>query len=149
MAEMRLVVVGAAGRMGRMLIRAVIDDPGCRLVGAVERSGSVALGEDAGLIAGAGRACVDVTDDIDAACAEADGILDFTAPHATLAFAEVAARRGLVHVVGTTGLGPDDFGAARGGEGGPRPVRQHVSGHQFARRTGSEGGPQRSGRIST
>src|ERR1700712_988785 len=123
MAEMRLVVVGAAGRMGRMLIRAVIDDPGCRLGGAVERSGSVALGEDAGLIAGAGRACVDVTDDIDAVCAEADGILDFTAPHATLAFAEVAARRGLVPVGGATGLVPDDFAALRGAAKGARIVQ--------------------------
>jgi 4-hydroxy-tetrahydrodipicolinate reductase len=113
MAEMRLVVVGAAGRMGRMLIRAVIDDPGCRLVGAVERPGSVALGEDAGLIAGAGRACVDVTDNAEAAFAEADGVLDFTAPHATLAFAEMAARHGLVHVVGTTGLAADDLATLR------------------------------------
>jgi 4-hydroxy-tetrahydrodipicolinate reductase len=123
MTEMRLVVVGAAGRMGRMLIRAVIDDPGCRLAGAVERSGSVALGEDAGLIAGAGRACVDVTDDIEAACAEADGILDFTAPHATLAFAGLAAQRGLVHVVGTTGLGSEDFAALRGAAKGARIVQ--------------------------
>jgi 4-hydroxy-tetrahydrodipicolinate reductase len=113
MTEMRLVVVGVAGRMGQMLVRAIADTPGCQLVGAVERPHSVALGEDAGLIAGAGRACVTITSDVEAACAEADGILDFTAPHATLGFAKIAAERRLVHVVGTTGLGPDDFAALR------------------------------------
>ena len=51
MTEMRLVVVGAAGRMGRMLIRAVAEAEGCTLVGAVERKGSQALGQDAGLLA--------------------------------------------------------------------------------------------------
>jgi 4-hydroxy-tetrahydrodipicolinate reductase len=113
MAEMRLVVVGAAGRMGQMLVRAIVEDPGCRLVGAVERPNSVALGEDAGLIAGAGRTCVAITSDIEAACAEADGIMDFTAPHVTVGMAKLAAERGLVHIVGTTGLGPDDFAALR------------------------------------
>jgi 4-hydroxy-tetrahydrodipicolinate reductase len=113
MAEMRLVVVGAAGRMGQMLVRAIADDPGCRLIGAVERPNSVALGEDAGLIAGAGRACVTITSDIEAACTDADGIVDFTAPHVTVAVAKLAAARGLVHIVGTTGLSPDDFAALR------------------------------------
>jgi 4-hydroxy-tetrahydrodipicolinate reductase len=51
---MRLAVVGVAGRMGRMLVRAVADDPECRLVGAVERPGSDAIGQDAGLVAGTG-----------------------------------------------------------------------------------------------
>lgn len=110
---MRLAVVGASGRMGRMLVKAVADDPHTRLVGAVERMGSVALGEDAGLLAGAGRLCVNVVADARKAFAEADGILDFTAPHATTSCAQLAAERGLVHVVGTTGLGEDDFAQLR------------------------------------
>ncbi|MDB5559413.1 MAG: 4-hydroxy-tetrahydrodipicolinate reductase [Enterovirga sp.] len=113
MSEMRLVVVGAAGRMGRMLIRAVEEDPGCRLVGAVERPGSSALGEDAGLLAGVGRLSVPITDDPVQAFRGAEGVLDFTAPAATRAFAEAAAEHNLVHVVGTTGLADADLQALR------------------------------------
>ena len=113
MTEMKLVVLGASGRMGRLLVKAVADDPHTRLTGAVERTGAVALGEDAGLLAGAGRLCVNVVADPEAALAGADGILDFTAPHATTSYAALAAERGLVHVVGTTGLGENDFAALR------------------------------------
>jgi 4-hydroxy-tetrahydrodipicolinate reductase len=113
MTEMRLVVVGAAGRMGRMLIQAIHETDGCRLAGAIEREGSVALGQDAGLLAGVGKAGVAITDDPAPAFAEADGILDFSAPPATVAFAALAARTGLVHVVGTTGLSEADFGRLR------------------------------------
>src|SRR3712207_2350824 len=62
MTEMRLVVVGAAGRMGRSLVKAVSETHGCRLVGAIEREGSLALGQDAGLLAGCGDAKVPITD---------------------------------------------------------------------------------------
>jgi 4-hydroxy-tetrahydrodipicolinate reductase len=109
MSEMRLVVVGAAGRMGRMLVKAISETPGCRLSGAIEREGSIALGQDAGLLAGCGKATVAITDDPLPVFAQADGVLDFTAPGATVAFAELAAQARIVHVVGTTGLGEDDF----------------------------------------
>jgi len=113
MSEMRLVVVGAAGRMGRMLVRAVEEDAGCRLVGAVERQGSSAVGEDAGLLAGVGRLSVPITDDASAAFRSADAVLDFTSPAGTRLFAEAAARAGLIHVVGTTGLSDADLDALR------------------------------------
>ena len=109
MGEMRLVVVGAAGRMGRMLIRAVAETEGCRLVGAIEREGSAALGHDAGLLAGTGLLEVDVTDDPLPVFAQADGVLDFTTPAATAAFAALAAQARIVHVVGTTGLADAEF----------------------------------------
>jgi 4-hydroxy-tetrahydrodipicolinate reductase len=109
MSEMRLVVVGAAGRMGRMLIRAVAEAEGCRLVGAIERPGSEAIGHDAGLLAGTGLLEVDVTDDPLPVFAQADGVLDFTAPAATVGFAALAAQARIVHVVGTTGLQEADF----------------------------------------
>jgi 4-hydroxy-tetrahydrodipicolinate reductase len=109
MGEMRLVVVGAAGRMGRMLIRAVAETEGCRLVGAIEREGSTALGHDAGLVAGTGLLEVDVSDDPLPVFAQADGVLDFTAPAATVGFAALAAQARIVHVVGTTGLADADF----------------------------------------
>jgi dihydrodipicolinate reductase len=111
---MRLVVVGAAGRMGRTLVRAVCEAQGCELSGALERPGSIALGEDPGLLAGVGKTGLAIGDD-PAVLAEADGVLDFTSPAATVRFAEEAARHGLVHVVGTTGLSEDDLSALRGG----------------------------------
>jgi 4-hydroxy-tetrahydrodipicolinate reductase len=109
MKDMRLVVVGAAGRMGRMLIRAVAETEGCRLVGAIEREGSPALGHDAGMLAGTGLLEVEVTDDPLPVFAQADGVLDFTVPDATTAFAALAAQARIVHVVGTTGLADRDF----------------------------------------
>jgi 4-hydroxy-tetrahydrodipicolinate reductase len=109
MTDMRLVVVGAAGRMGRMLIQVVTETPGCSLVGAIEREGSPALGQDAGLQAGCGMLGVEITADPLAAFAKADGVLDFTAPAATVAFAALAAQARIVHVVGTTGLSDADF----------------------------------------
>ncbi|MCO5091609.1 4-hydroxy-tetrahydrodipicolinate reductase [Bosea sp. (in: a-proteobacteria)] len=103
---MRLVVVGAAGRMGRMLIRAIDQAQGSVLVAAVERPGSPEIGADAGVLAGLPARGVVVTEDAAAAFAAADGVLDFTAPAATVAFADLAARAGILHVVGTTGLEP-------------------------------------------
>jgi 4-hydroxy-tetrahydrodipicolinate reductase len=109
MSEMRLVVVGAAGRMGRMLIKAVAESGGCRLVGAIEREGSTTLGQDAGNLAGLQPLGVSVTDDALAAFAQADGVLDFTSPAATVSFAALAAQARIVHVIGTTGLAEEDF----------------------------------------
>ena len=113
MTDMGLVVVGAAGRMGRMLVKTISETEGCALAGAVEQPGSIAIGEDAGLLAGAGRANVAITADAEAAFAQADGVLDFTAPSASVHFAEIAARSGSVHVVGTTGLAEEHFAKLR------------------------------------
>ena len=113
MTDMGLVVVGAAGRMGRMLVKTIAETEGCALAGAVEQPGSIAIGEDAGLLAGAGRASVAITDDAEAAFKQADGVLDFTAPVASVRFAELASKSGLVHVVGTTGLGEEHFAKLR------------------------------------
>lgn len=109
MAEMRLVVVGAAGRMGRMLVKAVAEAEGVRLGAAIEREGSPALGQDIGTLAGIGPLDIRVTDDPLPAFAAAEGVLDFTAPAATVAFAALAAQARIVHVVGTTGLAEPDF----------------------------------------
>ncbi len=104
MTEMRLVVVGAAGRMGRMLVRTIHDTPGAVLAGAIERPGSEAIGQDAGILAGTGEAGIRVTDDALPVFAAADGVLDFTSPAATVSFAALAAQARIVHVVGTTGM---------------------------------------------
>jgi len=104
MSDMRLVVAGAGGRMGRTLVKAIADAPGVVLGGAVDAPGSAVIGRDAGELAGLGANGIKVTADPDPLLANADGLLDFTIPAATVVLAEIVARRGLVHVIGTTGL---------------------------------------------
>ncbi len=113
MGDMRLVIMGAAGRMGRMLVKVVSETPGCALAAAIEHPQSIALAQDAGLLAGCGRANVPITSDIETALEGAHGIIDFTTPAASVRLAGLAAERGLVHVIGTTGLSDDEIDALR------------------------------------
>ena len=106
--DMKLVVVGAAGRMGQTLVRAIHAAPGVTLSGAVERAGSAAIGRDIGEIAGLGAIGVAVSDDPLKAFVEAEGVIDFTTPAATVEFAELTAQARIVHIIGTTGLAEDD-----------------------------------------
>jgi len=108
MSKMKIAVTGAAGRMGRELIRAVHGKEGCVLGGAIEQEGSLALGQDAGLLAGLGKLGVLITDDAPELFAKVDAVLDFTVPAASVDFAGLAANARIVHVLGTTGLTPDD-----------------------------------------
>lgn len=107
MSEMGLVVVGAAGRMGQVLLRTVHAMEGVRVVGAIERAGSPHLGKDAGELAGIGIINVEISDDPLAAFAKADGVLDFTVPAATVEFAGYAAQARIAHIIGTTGCLPE------------------------------------------
>ena len=104
MSDMRLIVAGAGGRMGRTLIHAIAASKGVALAAAVDAASSAVIGRDAGELAGVGKNGVQVADEIEPLLADADGLLDFTVPAATVAFAELTARRGMVHVIGTTGL---------------------------------------------
>lgn len=104
MTDMRLIVVGAGGRMGRTLVRAITETRGAVLAGALEAEGSPLIGQDAGLLAGLEPNGVSVGADLEALAGRADGVIDFTIPAATAAFAETAAQMKLVHIVGTTGL---------------------------------------------
>ena len=108
MSDMGLVVVGAGGRMGQTLIRAVHEMDGVTLAGAVERTGAPALGRDAGELAGLGPLGITITDDPLATFAKADGVLDFTAPAASVEFAGYAAQARIAHIIGTTGFSAED-----------------------------------------
>ena len=108
MSDMRLIVAGAGGRMGRTLIRALSETEGATVVGALEAPGSELLGEDSGILAGLTPNGVPLSADLWTLSKDADGILDFTVPAATIANVAIAAERGLVHVIGTTGLSASD-----------------------------------------
>jgi 4-hydroxy-tetrahydrodipicolinate reductase len=99
-----IVITGASGRMGRMLIDLVLASDKARLAGCVERPGHDWIGQDAGTALGRAPAGVIVTDDPLAAFARAQAVIDFTSPAATVEFAALAAQARAVHVIGTTGL---------------------------------------------
>jgi 4-hydroxy-tetrahydrodipicolinate reductase len=123
MAELRVVVAGAGGRMGRALTRAVSAEEGLRLVAALDRPDAGVLGADAGLLAGIAANAILVGSDPASAFLEADAILDFTAPDATVTHAKLAAKAGLVHIVGTTGLQAKHEAALKDAAAGARIVR--------------------------
>lgn len=104
MTEVKIGIVGAGGRMGRMLVAAVAGEARCRLVAASESPGSALLGCDAGELAAVGPLGVALGGDAGAVFQACDVVIDFTTPTATLEHAEHAARMGKVLVVGTTGL---------------------------------------------
>lgn len=104
-----VVVTGASGRMGRMLIEAVQESPAARLAAAVERPGHDWIGRDLGEALGGSPMGVAVTDDQVEAIAGAQIVLDFTAPSASVATAGLAAQARAVHVIGTTGFAEDDL----------------------------------------
>lgn len=106
-----IVVVGASGRMGQMLIRTVMDSPKARLVGAVEREGHAWIGQDLGAAMGMAPLGVVVADDPLDPFAQAQAVLDFTSPQASLEFAALAAQTRAVHVIGTTGFTDEEIAA--------------------------------------
>ena len=107
MADMRLIVVGAGGRMGRTLVRTIAETAGVVLAGAAEQPGPL-IDQDSGVLAGLPANKIALVPDAKPLLAEADGILDFTAPAATLQFAALCAEAGKIHVAGTTGLSAAD-----------------------------------------
>ncbi len=120
--DLRVVVAGAGGRMGRTLIHAVAATKGVTLVGAVDAPDSAVIGRDTGELAGLGRNGIAVAGDVAPLLQAADALIEFTIPAATLVFAEMAAKAGLVHVIGTTGHSAEEEASVRGRDGmtGPR-----------------------------
>ncbi|MDO8606978.1 MAG: 4-hydroxy-tetrahydrodipicolinate reductase [Phaeospirillum sp.] len=110
---MKIGIVGCAGRMGKMLVNAVLDAEGCTLAGGTERQGSDALGRDLGELVGRDPLGVPVESDAEAVFRRAGAIIDFTAPAATRIHAELAARSGRILVVGTTGMSAEDEACLR------------------------------------
>ncbi|MCH9764596.1 MAG: 4-hydroxy-tetrahydrodipicolinate reductase [Alphaproteobacteria bacterium] len=108
MSELRIGILGAAGRMGRELIRAAHAASGCHVAGGTESSNAPDLGADLGELAGLGQLGVRLTDDPLTLAASVDALLDFTTPAASVDFAALAANGRIVHVIGTTGFSDQD-----------------------------------------
>lgn len=106
---MPIAVTGVAGRMGRMLVAAIDAADGAVLAGVTERPGHPWIGRDLGEALGGAARGLRVEDDPLEVFARVRGVVDFTAPVATVAHAELAAQARLVHVVGTTGLTAEDL----------------------------------------
>ena len=109
MADMRLIVSGAAGRMGRMVVRTIHESDGFKLAGALEREDSPWLGQDPALLAGCPASGLQIVADPLPLLLDADAIIDFSSPAASVALAGLAAQARIVDVIGTTGLSDDDL----------------------------------------
>jgi len=130
---LKVAIAGAGGRMGAANIRAVVAANGARLHAALsglrvhsafDRQDSPAIGKDAGSYAGIEPLGVFITDNVEAALAGADAIIDFTSPAASVELAQRAAKAGLVHIIGTTGCSPDEDAAiAAAAKAGARIVK--------------------------
>ena len=97
-------VIGAGGRMGRMLIEAVQDNTQTVLNAAIERQGSSLVGADAGEVAAIGRLEVKIVDDLKAVINDIDVLIDFSLPDATEQNMQICAANNIAMVIGTTGF---------------------------------------------
>ena len=111
--SIRIVVAGAGGRMGKTLTRTIADSADLTLAGALESPGHPDLGKDAGILASAGALNIPLESDALPRIAAADAIVDFTVPAVSVTLAALAAQARIVHVIGTTGLSPDDEAKTR------------------------------------
>ncbi|MEQ9121383.1 MAG: 4-hydroxy-tetrahydrodipicolinate reductase, partial [Alphaproteobacteria bacterium] len=110
---MKVGIVGAGGRMGRLLVGLFHEQAGVEVAAASDRPGSDLIGRDAGELAGVGAIGVAVGDDAEAVFEASDVAIEFSVPAATAAHAKLAARHGCAFVVGTTGLSAEEEGALR------------------------------------
>jgi 4-hydroxy-tetrahydrodipicolinate reductase len=99
----RIAVAGCTGRMGHMLIEAVLATDDCQLAGALDREGSAALGSDAAAFLGKNSGVLALSD-LRAGLAGARYLIDFTRPEGTLAHLAVCRELGVKMVIGTTGF---------------------------------------------
>jgi 4-hydroxy-tetrahydrodipicolinate reductase len=104
-----VVITGVSGRMGQMLAREVLASKDLRLAGVLEREGHDWVGRDLGEAMGGVALGITVSDDALETFAKAQAVIDFTAPAATVEFADLAAQARAVHVIGTTGLSDEDL----------------------------------------
>ena len=109
--EIKVLVCGAAGKMGQAVVRAVFAEAGVKLVSAVDRSGNPKIGTDIGLICGLNEIGVKLSGDLKEAISKTqpDVMVDFTMPEIVIVNAQLALKSGVRVVIGTTGMTKDDI----------------------------------------
>lgn len=107
---MKIAIAGANGRMGRLLIEAVLDADDAALAGALDVAGSPRIGEDAGLLSGRQTGIL-IESDMEKAFRDAQYVIDFTRPAGTLEHLAYCEQHGIKMVIGTTGF--DEAAKAR------------------------------------
>jgi len=108
----KIAIAGATGRMGKMLIEAVLNTPDVQLIGALEHDSCTLIGEDAGAFLGKKTGVV-ITADITKALSDAEFLIDFTRPEGTMAHLAVALKTGSKMIIGTTGLSSEQIDALK------------------------------------
>ena len=103
-APIKVGIIGAGGRMGRMLIEAVAQNPKTQLAAAIERSGSSLVGVDAGELVGLDKNGVALSDNLEAELGKIDVLIDFSLPDSTEKNVQLCAEHKVAMVIGTTGL---------------------------------------------
>ncbi|MFM8551282.1 MAG: 4-hydroxy-tetrahydrodipicolinate reductase [Nitrospiraceae bacterium] len=109
----KVIVAGAAGRMGGRLVCLLKESAALTLAGAIESKGHVSIGEDAGEVAGCGHSGVTIRDDFAGAMERGEVVIDFSAPAATLEHLRAAAQARRAMVIGTTGFDAQELAELR------------------------------------
>ena len=106
---LKVVVTGASGRMGQTLVNLITKSEKLELVGALERLNHEWVGQDIGIAMGGSELGVVVSEDPIEAIANAEAVIDFTTPSATIEFSKLAAQARAIHIIGTTGMSEEDL----------------------------------------
>lgn len=107
------IVIGAAGRMGRMIVNTVQNADGITCTGAIEIPEHPAQGQDVGVLAGVGALGVAIEDNLQSIITKGDVVIDFTSAEASLKNMEIAAQHHTPMVIGSTGFSPEQLGQVR------------------------------------
>lgn len=105
----KVIVAGAAGRMGQRIVHMVLQHPDLELSAAFEHPDSIELGRDVGNISGLGDTGVAIAAGLESVIGQGDVVIDFTFHKATMEFAELAAAHNKAMVIGTTGLNTEEL----------------------------------------
>ena len=108
MSKSSILVAGAGGRMGKAVVSEILRTPGTTLAGGFERPGGPDIGKDIGVLAGLDAIGLEVEDAAAKGLKRAGALIDFTAPHVSLANAQAASENGVAHIIGTTGFSAAD-----------------------------------------
>ena len=104
-----VIINGACGRMGRLIIRGVSEQADMEIAGAIEFSGHPQIGSDAGVVAGIGEIGVAVTGNLEDVLESADVVIEFSKPEATLQHLREVVNADKAMVIATTGFDSDEL----------------------------------------